>query len=378
MPGRYDRCAMAVTTTLHGGAVSVTDYRCTAVPGDKPFVELHGGFSVSYVRKGSFGYLLRGNSYDLVAGSIMIGYPGDEYMCTHEHVGGDECLSFQLPPELVDSIGAGAEIWRTGGVPPLAELVVLGELAQSAAAGVTDVGLDEVGLLLAARFVDMVGDARRRSAKPTARERRRAVEAALWIDAHAHEPIDLAERGPERRPQPVPLSPRLRASAGRDTSPVSGANASAPRGAPAPGRLSVDHRRRAGRGVPRSLQLRAYVPAAPPESLPGVSVKPLMETARFSKTGLRRCSSFCAKRSPPDDQHRRGEGRVREAKPARCSRRAGELRPGDRVPARRGPPLPARRHAVVGDRGGGAELLHEDGRGVGRLDRVAGCLPRSR
>jgi AraC family transcriptional regulator len=182
---------MAVTTTLHSGAVSVTDYRCTAAPGDAPFVELHGDFSVSYVRKGSFGYLLRGNSYELVAGSILVGHPGDEYMCTHDHVCGDECLSFQLAPELVETIGDRPAAWRIGCVPPLAELVVLGEIAQAALAGETDVGLDEVGLLLAARFVETVSDSRPRSTAPRPRDRRRAVEAALWIDAHAHEPIDL-------------------------------------------------------------------------------------------------------------------------------------------------------------------------------------------
>ena len=35
---------------------------------------------------------------------------------------------------------------------------MLGELAQSVAAGASDLGLDEAGLVLAARFVDLVGD----------------------------------------------------------------------------------------------------------------------------------------------------------------------------------------------------------------------------
>jgi hypothetical protein len=112
------------TLLLRGGSISIFDYRCGAGPADKPFVELHDGFSVSYVRKGSFGYHARGASFELVAGSILVGYPGDEYMCTHEHGCGDECLSFVLAPSLVETIDAEIamgrpDIWRTGCVSPL-------------------------------------------------------------------------------------------------------------------------------------------------------------------------------------------------------------------------------------------------------------------
>src|SRR5262249_35409631 len=124
--------AMPATTVLLRGPVSVIDYRCTAGPADTPFVELHHGFSLSYVRNGGFGYRVRGEAFDLVTGSILVGHPGDEYVCTHEHVRGDECLSFHFAPEVVDAIGGRADAWRIGTAPPLPELMVLGELAQSA------------------------------------------------------------------------------------------------------------------------------------------------------------------------------------------------------------------------------------------------------
>jgi AraC family transcriptional regulator len=178
-------------TVLQPGSISAIDYRCSAGPGDPPFVELHRDFSVSYVRTGSFGYRVRGETYELVAGSILVGRPGDEYMCTHDHVRGDECLSFTLAPALVDAIGDRGEVWQTGGVPPLPELMVVGELAQSAADGMSEVGLDEVGLWLAVRFAEVVSGHRRTPPRARARERRRAVDAALWMDAHSHEPIDL-------------------------------------------------------------------------------------------------------------------------------------------------------------------------------------------
>jgi AraC family transcriptional regulator len=184
---------MLATTLLRHAALSVVDRRCSAGPTDLPFVEAHADFSLSYVRSGSFAYHRGGDAFELVAGSILVGYPGDEYTCTHDHAQGqgDECLSFHLSPALVEAVGDRIEVWRAGGVPPLAELVVLGELAQAAAEGRSDVSLDEVGLLFAARFVDVVSGRGRPPLTAGARDRRRAVEAARWLDAHAHEPIDL-------------------------------------------------------------------------------------------------------------------------------------------------------------------------------------------
>ena len=190
----------------------MVDYRCSVGPDERPYAEVHGNFSLSYVRKGSFGYRTRGDAFELVAGSVLVGHPGDEYTCRYDHVCGDECLSFDVAPALVDAISPGierrrTEIWRTGCVPPLPELMVFGELAQAAVEGRSDIGLDEAGMLFAARFAEMVSGRERASAgigapAALARDRRRAVEAALWINAHSHEPIDL-----DRAAQEAGLSP---------------------------------------------------------------------------------------------------------------------------------------------------------------------------
>jgi AraC-like DNA-binding protein len=189
---------MTATTLLQNDSMSVYDYRCTAGPDSKPFVERHHCHSVAYVRKGSFGCTKRGQSFELVAGSILVGHPGDEYVCTHDHhICGDECLSFALAPELVDRIGGKAEVWRTGCAPPLPELMVLGELAQAAACGRSDVGLDEVGHALAHRFVEVMSGRTQKPLQATARDRRRAVETALWIDAHSHRRVELEDAAGE-------------------------------------------------------------------------------------------------------------------------------------------------------------------------------------
>lgn len=185
---------MAATLLKRGDSISVIDYRCTAGPADKPFVESHACYSVSYVRKGSFGCSTRGETFELVAGSVMVGRPGDEYMCTHHHhVCGDECISFQFPRAFVEGLGGGDEAWFAGGVAPLPQLMVLGELAQRATEGNNDLGVDEVGLLFAARFVEVVSGRERKPARGGARDRRRAVETAHWLDENSHRAIDLDE-----------------------------------------------------------------------------------------------------------------------------------------------------------------------------------------
>ena len=194
---------MPSTTALRRGPLSATDYRCSAGPADEPYLERHSAFTISYVRRGSFGVETRGRHFELVAGSVLVGHPGDEYTCSHDHAaGGDECLSFALEPELAETLGGRRELWHAGGVPPLPELVVLGELAQATAEVRTDLGLDEVGLSFAARCIELLSGTRRARVAVSPADRRRAVEAALWLEDRAHESVDL-----ESAARAVELSP---------------------------------------------------------------------------------------------------------------------------------------------------------------------------
>lgn len=183
---------MHVRTLFANDSLTVIDYRCSAGPQDAPFVEQHAATSMSYVRRGTFGYRYRGESFELAPGALLIGHCSDEFMCTHEHHGaGDECLSFHLAPALVESIAGDARTWRRGYAPPTPQLMVLGELAQSAAEGASNLGLDEIGLTLAARLCALIAGRDLRAVSAGAADRRRAAEAALWIDANAHRDIDL-------------------------------------------------------------------------------------------------------------------------------------------------------------------------------------------
>jgi AraC-like DNA-binding protein len=181
------------TTLLHlSRSLAVVDCLCDAKPGERQFEEQHTGFSVSYVRWGSFGYQSRGAAHELVAGATLVGYAGETFQCTHEHhPAGDACLSFKLSEALVDSLGGSLESWRVGAVPPVPALVMLGELAQQTAEGRTHLGMDEVALAFAARFVATVSGKNASASRMHARDRRRAVEAALLLDAQAAEELTL-------------------------------------------------------------------------------------------------------------------------------------------------------------------------------------------
>jgi AraC family transcriptional regulator len=186
---------MQATTLFESESLSVYGYRCNAGPADRPFAEMHVRHSLSYVRRGSFGCRTLGREHELVAGAVMVGQPGREYTATHEHHGcGDECLSVKLAPELAASFD---KLWNTTCVPPLPELMVLGELTQAAAAGRSSVGVDEAALLFAGKVATITSPQRDQGLKVSARERRRAVEAALWLEAHAAGSVRLEDAARE-------------------------------------------------------------------------------------------------------------------------------------------------------------------------------------
>ena len=61
-------------TVLRRGPITVTDYRCTGIAPEAPFVELHGGFDVAYVRTGTFGArTLTATDFQAAASAVAVG-----------------------------------------------------------------------------------------------------------------------------------------------------------------------------------------------------------------------------------------------------------------------------------------------------------------
>jgi AraC-like DNA-binding protein len=182
------------TVLLDTAHVKIVDYRCSVGPTDPASgVETHRGYSLSYVHHGTFGCRAEGHACELVTGSLFVGRPGREYVATHDHAYGDECLSFQFSTELVDSLASTDAAWRSVGVPPLAKLFVIAELARSH----TDLGGDELGIVLADRFITLATGRATRAVTPSALDRRRAIRAAAWLDEHATEAVHLDDTARE-------------------------------------------------------------------------------------------------------------------------------------------------------------------------------------
>lgn len=183
---------MPATIIFENADLRVTDYRCAAGPADVPFTEAHERFSAAFVRRGSFGYRSRGQAFDLVAGSVLLGHPGQEYVCTHEHHAcGDACLSFKMSGRYADLVGAGKAVWQSGGVAPQAGIMVLGALGEAAAEGRSDLGFDEIALMFTAKVAGHIGGRKRSAIDARAQDRARITAAAAWLEEHAAEEVDL-------------------------------------------------------------------------------------------------------------------------------------------------------------------------------------------
>lgn len=185
---------MLTATPLVQGPVSATVYTCTATADARPYAEQHESWSLAYVMVGGFGCSCRGRRFELVPGAVMLGRPGDEYTCTHDHHGGgDQCLAFHFDDALADELGHRRGTWTSGALPPVAGLVTWGELARRAAQQAVGHGVDEIGMAMAADVADLIARHSRAPARPRSLDRARALESARWIEAHVAQDLDLQQ-----------------------------------------------------------------------------------------------------------------------------------------------------------------------------------------
>ena len=108
---------LAARTLARGNGWIVQDVICTSGPKDRPFEEQHQLFAVAIVLAGSFQY--RGSNRAngcgelMTPGSMLLGNPGQNFECGHEHATGDRCLSFHYSPEFFERIAADAGVRGT-------------------------------------------------------------------------------------------------------------------------------------------------------------------------------------------------------------------------------------------------------------------------
>ncbi len=184
-------------------AVRVSEYTCVLEKGAHVEVEQFVGPSISIVRSGVFGFRSDGDDRILTTDFLMLANPGQAYEISHDHAGGDCGLVFHFDEDALEdvarhSLGATTRRYFARSVlPPIPRIDALRHLAeQRLVSGGPALGLDEVGLMLAAHALEhananVASNATKAISRPHARD---TVYAALQHLEHAaSEELRLAD-----------------------------------------------------------------------------------------------------------------------------------------------------------------------------------------
>jgi AraC family transcriptional regulator len=98
--------APAVRSLSRGREWSVSEYLCTAGPGDRPFEERHEAVSIAAVIEGTFTYRADTGTAMLHPGAFLFGNAATCYECGHAHSSGDRCISFHIASDYFAEIAA--------------------------------------------------------------------------------------------------------------------------------------------------------------------------------------------------------------------------------------------------------------------------------
>lgn len=181
--------------------VRIIDRRCDARRGERPFEERHARASINLVRNGSFGYRVDGTTTTLGPGSVMLGNAGAAYVCSHEHAGGDHCLSVSYDAATIADVGTSVGTrdldapFALPALPPQPRTAAFAHALAAALRGSSAWSLEELAFELAAWVLGAQGAAHSTCppVRPSRRDTERAVAAMLWIDDHCGDAVTLAD-----------------------------------------------------------------------------------------------------------------------------------------------------------------------------------------
>lgn len=180
----------------HEGATSrVFAVTCHARRRDRPYPELHAGYTVALVRRGRFQYRSEADDtrHDVREGWVILGRPGTTFECAHDHDDGDDCTAMHVTPEMVEDV---ASQLGGHGVRPFSTAVHGPSTRVASLVARLDVGADVDETLYDVVAATIAGEA----PQPIGEERanRRRIERALEkIEAASHEPLSLGDLAKE-------------------------------------------------------------------------------------------------------------------------------------------------------------------------------------
>jgi AraC-like DNA-binding protein len=195
-----------------GDGWSVDDVVCSAGPQDRPYEEEHKQVAIAIVTGGSFQY--RGSTAGpgrelMTPGSVLLGNPGQCFVCGHEHGLGDRCISFRYSPEYFATITKGVgrrlrERFGTLRLSPVRELSPVIARAVSAARSttVTAIAWEELGIKLAVEAVIVDSGTTPSRAPVSAAALARVTRAVRLIDEQPAGDLTLASLAKSARLSP--------------------------------------------------------------------------------------------------------------------------------------------------------------------------------
>ncbi len=178
----------------------MSEHHCALGPFDRPFAERHEGFVIALVRSGVFCYATEGRTRVMGPGCVLLGSPGQEYVCSHEYGCGDVCTAFEYGPaaigEISRSVGRDITRFPVAALAPQPRIDVLHRLIQEAVERPgSGPAIDELAWALGVRVVTATFDVRvaANGAAERRTDRDRVWAAVRHIEACLVEPLTLED-----------------------------------------------------------------------------------------------------------------------------------------------------------------------------------------
>lgn len=188
--------APAVRSLYRGREWSVSEYLCTAGPGDRPFEERHEEVAIAAVVEGTFTYRGDTGAAMLHPGAFLFGNAAACYECGHDHSTGDRCISFQVAPEYFAEIaasvaGSGRFRFPAPMLPATPKLLPWLARIEARTAFAEPLDIDETASRLMEAVIGVVSDTNPLPVCASARDVRRVGDALRYIELNAAEALDL-------------------------------------------------------------------------------------------------------------------------------------------------------------------------------------------
>jgi AraC-like DNA-binding protein len=191
--------SLAVAVVRQGRVARLSRVTCTLGRNDKPYPEAHENavWTIALVRRGSFRYraATTNRAHNLRPGWLLLGHPEAEFECSHEHDGGDDCVSLAISQQVLSDVMTGASLpGRTlvsapPVLPPAPRVAALVEHAHRR----EDVDVDVLGYLVAEAFVAHLGTTPRAEVARHPSHLGRVHDAMDRIEESCRQPLSLTD-----------------------------------------------------------------------------------------------------------------------------------------------------------------------------------------